>query len=169
MTVTSLDEGLIKALEPGAPPPERRLRALEGCANKGIPTVVRIDPIIPTLNDEISEIKRLIKELSCIGVKQITVSLMKPVRGTLSKFRALSDEVYEKLREVYGRSEWIAGYRYPPREGVRLLLTRIRRLALSHGLDFASCREGFSELNTSVCDGTAHLRSSLVRFLVKRS
>jgi hypothetical protein len=32
------------------------------------------------------------------------------------------------------------------------LLSDVRRSALKHGLEFAVCREGLSELNTAVCD-----------------
>ena len=45
------DPGLQRALEPGAPPPEARLRAMAALAGAGIPVGVSLAPVIPGIND----------------------------------------------------------------------------------------------------------------------
>lgn len=47
-------------------------------------------------------------------------------------------------------------------EGLRTsIVTRAREIVLRSGMAFSSCREGFSELNTSLCDGTEYCRRGL--------
>jgi DNA repair photolyase len=51
LSVTTLDPELARKLEPRAPTPLRRLAAIEGLAQAGIPTGVLAAPMIPALND----------------------------------------------------------------------------------------------------------------------
>jgi len=51
ITITTLDENKSKRLEPNAPSPQKRLEAIEVLSKSGIPTIARIDPIIPFIND----------------------------------------------------------------------------------------------------------------------
>jgi DNA repair photolyase len=51
VSVTSLDNGLARELEPRASQPARRLAAIEALAAAGIPTGVLVAPVIPGLTD----------------------------------------------------------------------------------------------------------------------
>lgn len=51
MSLSGLNEELTRALEPGAPSPERRLRALRVLADRGIWTAVRLNPLLPKYPD----------------------------------------------------------------------------------------------------------------------
>ncbi len=51
LSVTTLDRGLARRMEPRAPTPARRLKAIAGLAAAGIPTGVMVAPVIPGLND----------------------------------------------------------------------------------------------------------------------
>ncbi|KAA3634572.1 MAG: radical SAM protein, partial [Proteobacteria bacterium] len=52
VSVTSLDAGLSRKLEPRAATPARRLRTIERLAAAGVPTGVIVAPVIPFLNDD---------------------------------------------------------------------------------------------------------------------
>lgn len=65
MSLTTLDEGLRRALEPRTATASKRLKTLETLANAGIPTGVMTAPIIPGLNDH--EIPQLIKAAADVG------------------------------------------------------------------------------------------------------
>jgi len=165
MTITTPRREIAEIIEPYAPSFKSRLSALKRIADEGIPTVVRIDPVIPTVNSNDEDLEAIILESAEIGVKQITVSTLKPVKGF---FRALKKEhprLFERLREAYRDGEWIMGYKYLNREVRLKIVERIRKKVLSYGLAFATCREGFSWLNTNICDGTAYCRSTLERFM----
>jgi len=88
------------------------------------------------------------------------------VTSTYKARRDSLERLSREFPELGGRlgrlcSERVGGYRYMPR-GLRLeLVLRVRRAALDLGMTFASCREGFSDLNSPgvACDGS-HLTSA---------
>ena len=167
MSITTLREEISSLIEPNAPSPERRLKALEKIAKENIPTVLRIDPIIPTVNSDLEELENLVSAASRIGVKQVTASTMKPVRGFFKRFKERVDrETYRRVLEAYSDGLWIAGYKYLPVEKRALLLRRLRSITLNYGLEFATCREGIQNLNTNICDGTAYCRNLLNHYVV---
>ena len=51
ISVPILDPKLARALEPGAPPPGARLRAIESLSHAGIPVGISLSPLIPGIND----------------------------------------------------------------------------------------------------------------------
>ncbi len=51
ISITTLDRGLARRLEPRAPTPARRIEAIERLSAAGIPTAVMASPMIPALND----------------------------------------------------------------------------------------------------------------------
>jgi len=165
ITVTTLREDIANFIEPYAPSPDRRISALQKVADKNIPAVARIDPIIPTINDDEKDFERLVSTLADVGVKQVTISTMKPVRGFFSTLKHTNPVVYERLFQLYADGKRVVGYKYLHEERRRRILEKLRPIVLKHGLSFASCREGFSQLNTALCDGTAYCRSLLNSYL----
>lgn len=59
LTVTTLDQSLAKLIEPRAPPPFERVRALKILSENGIETWVFLGPIIRGVNDSELNIKRI--------------------------------------------------------------------------------------------------------------
>lgn len=161
ITITTLREDIAAFLEPSAPSPDRRISALQKVADKDIPAVARIDPIIPTINDDEKDFERLVSTLADVGVKQVTIATMKPVKGFFSTLKQLNLEVYERLFRLYADGKWVVGYKYLREEQRRRILEKLCSIVLKHGLGFASCREGFPQLNTTLCDGTAYCRNLL--------
>ncbi|MGQ9515233.1 MAG: radical SAM protein [Thermoproteota archaeon] len=160
ITVTTQHKEVARLIEPNAPDPERRISALQELASQGIKTVARVDPIIPTINDSEADFEKLVSTLKAIGVKQVTISTLKPIMGFFKKLRSLDPELHEKLFKEYSDGSWISGYKYL-NEAKRLrIVEKLRQIVLRHGLIFSSCREGFSALNTSLCDGTSFCRNS---------
>jgi len=157
LTVTSLDEAFARLMEPGAPPPYRRLKALRRLAEAGIPTVARIDPIIPGLNDKPDDLEHLVRKLRDAGVKHVTASTLKPVRGFFQRLERLNPKLAGSLRETYREMKVIAGYGYLPLHVRKRIVSMVRGYVLREGMTFASCRENLQHLNTSICDGTAYL------------
>lgn len=51
VSIPLADRALQQALEPGAPPPEARFRAIAALANAGVPVGVSLSPILPGLTD----------------------------------------------------------------------------------------------------------------------
>lgn len=167
MTITTPREDSASLIEPYAPPPERRLSALQKIVDSGLVAVARIDPILPTINDCEKDFEKLISSLSSIGVKQVTVATLKPVKGFFSTLREMRPQFYERLTKAYADGSWIVGYKYLPKERRLKIIERVRPIILKYGLSFASCREGIPQLNTAFCDGTAFCRNLLETYFHK--
>jgi DNA repair photolyase len=152
LTITTEDEGTAKKLEPHAPTPCERLKAVETLIQKGIQVSARIDPIIPFVNDNPA---KLIATLAEIGVKHITASTYKAKRDSWNRFGIAMPEQAEKLKTLYwSQGEHANGCILLPKDFRLKLLTNVRSMAFSAGIKFAVCREGLSQLNTACCDGS---------------
>jgi len=123
--------------------------------------VARVDPILPTVNDNEKDFESLVSILADIGVKQVTVATMKHVKGLFTILRQTDPRACERLMREYSNGKWAVGYKYLPKEKRQRILEKLRPIVLKHGLAFASCREGFPEYNTTLCDGTAYCRNLL--------
>jgi len=154
VTITTLDEKLSRRLEPNAPSPRRRLNAIRKLVGRGVPVAVRLDPIIPFLNDE--GVEDVIGAAASRGVKHITSSTFKPrfdswrrIQNTFPGAAAHLAPLYFDQGERHRRS-W-----YLPRELRLEPMGRVRAACDEHGLTFATCREGMPELTTAAtCDGS---------------
>ncbi len=150
ITVTTMDKNVASKMEPGAPPPERRIDALKTLSDSGIPVSARVDPIIPYINHDVED---LLKELSGVGVKHITSSTYKLRWDSWKRIHEKFPEEGEKLKELYLKGEKKKNTYYLEREIRIKILKNIRDIALRYGMSFACCREGLN-LNTGVCDGS---------------
>jgi len=156
ITITTLDEELAKIIEPYAPNPMDRLKAVEKLLSKGIPVCVRIDPIIPGLNDDLLSLKNLISTLSSIGVQHIVTSTYKARFDSLNRLIKLFPEKRDYWLKLYiGDGERIDGYMYLKREVRFKILEPIIRFSVEQGLSVATCREGLGPefLRAPSCDG----------------
>jgi len=158
MTITTLREEVSNLFEPHAPSPEQRISALQKIVDQGIPATARIDPIIPSVNDNPEDFEKLVSLLADIGVKQVTIATVKPVKGFFSALKQIDSKIYENLMRLFAGGIWIAGYKYLEAEKRQAIVEKLRPIVLKHGLEFACCREGFPQLNTTICDGTAYCR-----------
>lgn len=63
LSVTTLDQSLVKVMEPRTSSPQAKLRAIEQLASAGVPTHVLVAPVIPGLTDhEIPAILQAVRE-----------------------------------------------------------------------------------------------------------
>jgi DNA repair photolyase len=165
MSITTLNRDVTSFIEPCAPPPERRVSALQRLVEKGFTTIVRIDPLIPTLNDDEKNLERLVKVLADIGIKQVTTATMKPVKGFFQYLRSLDLKLHDQLFRIYSQGEYIMGYKYLKKDLRWKIMQKIHSIVRKYGIEFACCREGFYQLNTTLCDGTKYCRESLEKYM----
>ena len=153
ITITTLNRSIAKLLEPHAPEPAKRIKAAKNLISNGIPVSVRIDPIIPGLNDDVEE---LIKTLADIGVQHIVSSTYKVRPDNWKRFSIRFPSISKNLQKLYfDEGEQISNYRYLPTKLRFELMKKIRDICDSYGISFATCREGFTHLHTSkTCDGS---------------
>ncbi len=146
ITVTTIDEDKAKALEPNAPSPKERIRALKKAKELGIPVYARIDPIIPFYTEE--DLEETIKELSFVF--HITFSTLKMRPDIFARMRAKFPELMKKLGPLYKTK--MAGYYYLPKKLRFEILEKAKDIVHSYGISFGSCREAY--LSEGSCDGS---------------
>jgi DNA repair photolyase len=153
VTITTEDDATAKLIEPDAPSSTERLKAIETLIGKGIPVSVRIDPIIPHVNDNPAGI---IATIASLGVKHVTSSTYKVKPDNWHRFADAMPAIAEKLRPLYyqqGERQGGTTLLLPSDLRLRLMMT-IRALTIAQGMKFGVCREGFAQLNTAPCDGS---------------
>lgn len=153
-TITTDNNELAQKLEPNAPTPLQRIQAIRALTQKGIPVCVRIDPIIPLLNDNP---ETLIKTLATLRVKHITSSTYKVKQDNWKRFSHTFQATAKQLEPLYfANGERIGGYRYLPKKLRYNIMKTIREQTQKAGMTFGTCREGFPQLNTASCDGAEY-------------
>lgn len=157
ITLTTLKPSLSKRIEPQAPSPLKRLRAMHKLSRE-IPVACRFDPLIPGLTtEEITEIVAKIKET---GARQVITSIYKTrpdnfkrMGKAFPRYKKLWDELYLEKGEKRNH------YTYLPKVLREELILKVKTEAEKNGLLFSSCREGFNSYNTAACDGSHFLQN----------
>lgn len=72
MTLISSNNRILKMLEPGAPPYERRLNAMKNLALAGVRVVARIEPFMWLLNDDPEDVQQYMSDLKSAGIRYLT-------------------------------------------------------------------------------------------------
>jgi DNA repair photolyase len=158
ITITSLSESICRKLEPGAPPPARRLEAMAKLSEMGVAVSARIDPIIPGIND--AEIEQLAAAVSRAGAGHITSSTFKARPKAMKKIISAFPREGATLESLFARGCKVAGSCYLPEEMRRDLMQKVKESAGREGVTFSTCREGWATVPGISCDGS-HLLSAV--------
>lgn len=165
-TILSTDKEKQKWLAPGGATAQEQINAARRSADLGLYTVVRIDPIIPGINDCISELSTLVTEAKNAGSKHIIASVgdlsYKTKRQILASIKPISEEAYALSMRIYRERQ---GSSCHATLEFRLSVFKLLKdICTKHGLTFALCMEfskssyGYKGLNdqfmTSIaCEG----------------
>ncbi|MCS7386351.1 MAG: hypothetical protein DRJ18_01710 [Candidatus Methanomethylicota archaeon] len=111
-TILSVDEEVNRLFAPGGASVEEQFKAVRRCADRGIFTVVRMDPLFPGITDDERSIRSLVERAKAEGAKHIIFSLCDIGRpGELRRRRLLSlvkehfPDAFEVWRRVYRYSQ----------------------------------------------------------------
>ncbi len=155
VTITTLDRELARKLEPNAPPPEERLKALKK-ASEVVRIGVRVDPIVPGLNDDRKRIKELLEAIRDAGAEHVVTSTYKARPDNFKRMVQAFPEMEREWRRLYySEGVRVGGYRYLSAQLRRRIMEYVVGEALKLGMSAATCREGFPDLlRAKSCDGT---------------
>ena len=114
LSVTTLDAGLARTMEPRAATPTRRLEALRRLSEAGVPTAVMVAPVIPALNDQ--EIERILDCAAAAGVKEAGYILLRLPLEVRDLFREWlqanyphrEEHVFKLIRDTRGGKDYDA-------------------------------------------------------------
>jgi len=127
MTITTLDTSLARLLEPRAPRPELRLKAVQSLAGAGIPVGVFPNPIMPLITDQPERLDRLAKSARDCGATWFgggVLFLMPCSRKVFFPFVEQNfPHLLRRYREKYESQSYLKG---PYREIIRERIATIR-------------------------------------------
>lgn len=129
MTITTLDEKLARLLEPRAPRPDLRLRAVEELNQAGIRTAVFPNPIMPGLTDSERSLDRLAKAARDHGAQSFGGGPLFLMPSAQAVFLPFLEEHFPELapsyREQFNHSAYLdKAYKDELRERVERIRDR---------------------------------------------
>jgi DNA repair photolyase len=144
ISVTTLDAGLARRLEPRAPSPERRLETVRRLRAAGVPVRLMVSPLVPGLTDhEIEAILAAGHEAGAEAASWIMLRLPREVSGLFRDWLAAhypdrAGRVMNRVREMHGGQDYAADWHHRMRgQGVHatMIARRFDLAARRLGLD----------------------------------
>ena len=144
VSVTSLDAGLSRILEPRAASPQRRLRTIETLAKAGVPVGVSVSPVIPFINEP--ELERILEAAAAAGASRaFSVVLRLPWEVNPIFQQWLDRHFPERAARVMARVREMRGGRdYDARFGARMTGEGVWAQLLRQRFQKASARLGMN-------------------------
>jgi DNA repair photolyase len=120
VSVTTLDRGLARVMEPRAATPERRLDAVRRLADAGVPTTVMFAPVIPGLNDhELEAVLARAAAAGASGAGYVALRLPLEIKDLFEEW--LAEKVPDRARRVMSLIRQMRGGKAnDPRFGQRM-------------------------------------------------
>jgi DNA repair photolyase len=116
VSVTTLDAGLSRALEPRAPSPARRLAMIRRLTDAGVPVRVMVAPVIPGLTDaEMEGVMEAARDAGAVAASWILLRLPGEVEGLFRDWLAThvpgrAEKVLARLADLHGGAVYDAAF-----------------------------------------------------------
>ncbi len=111
-SITTMDEDVWRKLEPGTPPPRKRLQVLEKLALAGVNAGVLVAPVVPGVTDDEAGLREVVRQASEHGARFLSGSILHLKEGTKGHFFNFLEANYPRLVVPY---KGLYPGAYPPR------------------------------------------------------
>lgn len=132
VTITTLDEGLRRLIEPGSSPSAERLNLLQEARRRGIRTHAFLGPLMPGLSDTETSVDSLLRAVKDAGIDYFYVDRLNPRFGVWQSLKGMLQKHFPDLIEVYRKLLYNEISR---REYSERLISSVSLLARKYGLD----------------------------------
>ncbi|MEW5855440.1 MAG: hypothetical protein AB2A00_42095 [Myxococcota bacterium] len=156
MGVMTVRETSALVYEPGLAPPMGRLRSLRPLVAAGVPVTVRVEPLVPLVNDTEADLEALLDAVARNGVNRVELAYLQLTPQTAKSLsRGLPRMHREMLKGLFATEAWAAGP-----FGQRKLLPRVLReagyeraveVARRFGIQATICACAEPDLKATVC------------------
>ena len=135
LSLITLDRDLARRIEPRAPTPEARLRALRRLSEAGLDVGINIMPVLPGITDRPDALAALVHAIAASGASHINACALRLRATSRRRYLPWLDAEFPELamryQRAYGRGHQITD-RY--REGLRQFLRKAcRRAGIRYG------------------------------------
>ena len=138
LSLITLDRELARRIEPRAPTPEARVRALERLANAGIDVGINVMPVLPGITDRPAMLDAVIRRVKDAGASYVNACALRLRSAARKRYLPFIDAEFPRLSTAY-RTTYASGYQVGDayREGLsRFMSERCRK----HGITYGSYR-----------------------------
>jgi len=132
VTITTLDEGLRRLIEPRSSPSAGRLALLQEAKRRGIRTYAFVGPLLPYLSDTENSLTPLLKAVKDVGADYFYVDRLNRRFGVWPSLKSLLQEHFPDLMDEY---RWIFFNERASKEYSDRLIATVNCLARKQGLD----------------------------------
>ncbi|MPZ14145.1 MAG: radical SAM protein [Chloroflexi bacterium] len=103
VSLISLDRELLRKLEPGAPTPESRLRAMQRLSAAGVPVSVFLAPVLPGITDRPEQLAEVVRAAAEHGTRDIWTGALRLAPGVKEHFIEAIAQQFPSLEPTYRR------------------------------------------------------------------
>ena len=119
-SVTTMDVELARKLEPGTPPPHKRLWAMERLVKAGVNAGVLLAPVLPGITDSPADLEGVARAAAAHGARFLSANMLYLKPGTKEHYLDFIRQEYPDLALDYGRL-------YPGAYAPDWMQTRLKR------------------------------------------
>lgn len=101
LTITTVDRDLARQLEPRAPTPEARLRAVRRLADAGIDVSVNCMPILPGITDKPAMLRELVSRVADAGATRLAACALRLRAASKRRYLSVVREAFPALASSY--------------------------------------------------------------------
>jgi DNA repair photolyase len=132
LSITTLRTRLARILEPRAPRPDLRIRAVQELRRAGISAGVFAMPVLPGITDREEDLDALARAARDAGAQWFAASVLFLMPSAQKQFLPFLDAKFPKLARRY--REWFSRAAYAPEAYRREISTRVAALRKKYGL-----------------------------------
>jgi len=132
MTVITLRPKLARQLEPRAPRPDLRLRAVERLRETGIATGIHVMPVVPGITDGQEDLDAVACAAKSAGAQWLAVGVLFLMPASRKQFLPFVERKYPRLAPQY--RAWYSRAAYPPESYREQIASRADGLRKKYGL-----------------------------------
>jgi DNA repair photolyase len=144
LSLITLDRELARRIEPRAPTPEARLRALERLASANIDVGINIMPVLPGITDRPAMLDAVIRRVRDAGASHVNACALRLRSSARKRYLPFIEAEFPRLSMAY-RTAFSSGHQMGDayREGLsRFMRDRCRK----HGIVYGSRRDTPDEI-----------------------
>lgn len=135
----SLSEAYTRLWEPGTAAPRARLHVIERLRRAGIMPEIRLDPIIPFVNDGTEELREVVSALVGLGIGHATASFFHLRPGLREQIQLEAPDPYRRLMLGGFSRETVKTYEHLSVRQRIATYQRLQRIGREHGLKITAC------------------------------